>query len=143
MPKAKIINKFGTLVGWNNSSLNLFGRDVEGIDSIKYTDEIDIGVAFGAGYMPVGKTRGNYTCAAEISLYFEEITAILKSLPLGMRLQEIPDFDVPVSYEYQGSIYNDVIRNCSFKNNGRETKNGEGKIVMAYTLVPSHIDYNV
>lgn len=143
MPKAKIINKFGTLTGWNNMTLNLFGRDVEGIDSIKYTDEEDIAVAFGAGKMPVGKTRGNYTCQASISLYFEEVAAIQKSLPAGMRLQDIPDFDIPVSYEYQGSIYRDLIRNCSFKNTGREVKNGEGKIVTEHTLIPSHIDYNV
>ena len=60
-----------------------------------------------------------------------------------MRIQEIPDFDIPVSYEYQGTVYTDIIRNCSFANNGREGKNGEGKMVMEYTLVCTHIDYNV
>lgn len=143
MPAPKIINKFGTLTGWNNTSINLFGRDLEGIESFKYSDEEDIGVAHGAGKYPIGKTRGNYTAQASLGLYFEEITAILKQLPPGSRIQDIPDFDVVVAYEFNGGLYKDVIRNCSFKNNGREAKNGEGKMVMEYTLVPSHIDYNV
>ena len=143
MPALKIINKFGTLTGWNNTSVNLFGRDLEGIDSFKYADEEDISVAHGAGKYPIGKTRGNYSATASLSLYFEEVTAILKQLPAGTRIQDIPDFDVTVAYEFGGTIYKDIIRNCSFKNNGRESKNGEGKIVMEYTLIPSHIDYNL
>jgi hypothetical protein len=141
--RPKIINKFGTLTGWNNITTNLFGRDLEGIESVKYGDEMDIGVAHGAGNMPIGKTRGNYTATSSISLYFEESTAIITSLPPGTRLQDIPDFDITVAYEFKGATYKDIIRNCSFKNNGREVKNGEGKIVTEYTLVPSHIDYNV
>lgn len=143
MAKPKIINKFGTVLGWNNITVNLFGRELEGIVSIKYGDEEDHAVAHGAGKFPVGKTRGNYTATAEIELYVEETVALQRSLPAGMRLQEIPDFDIPVTYEYQGNMMTDIIRNCSFKDNGRESKNGEGKIVKAFTLVPSHIDWDV
>lgn len=143
MAKAKIINKFGTMLGWNNMSLNLFGRELEGFDSLKYSDKENHGLVFGGGKYAVGKSKGNYEPEASISLYIEENIALLRSLPKGMRLQEIPDFDIPVSYEYQGSIYTDIIRNCSFTSNGRETKNGEGKMVMEYPLCCTHIDYNV
>ncbi|SHJ76007.1 hypothetical protein SAMN02745146_0095 [Hymenobacter daecheongensis DSM 21074] len=143
MPKPKIINLFGTLTGWNNTNVNLFGRDLEGIEAFKYSDSTEIDVAYGAGGMPIGKTRGNYKAEASISLYVEEVIAIQKQLPKGMRFQDIPDFDVPVTFEHQGSLYTDVVRNCSFKDNGKESKNGEGKMVREYTLVPSHIDYNV
>jgi len=143
MPAAKIINKFGNLTGWNNTAVNLFGRTLEGIDMFKYTDNVNINVEYGAGGMPVGKSRGNYKAEATISMYFEESVALQKSLPQGMRLQDIPDFDIPVTYEHEGSIYTDVIRNCSFSTNGREGRNDQGKMVMEYPLVPSHIDYNV
>ena len=140
---SRIINKFGNMVGWNNITVVLFGRELEGFDSVKYSDKEEVAVVHGAGKYPVGKSRGNYTAEAEISLYFEESTALLRSLPAGSRLQDIPDFDLIVVYEYQGSIYTDIIRNCTFTANGREAKNGEGKMVMVYPLVPSHIDYNV
>lgn len=140
---ARIINKFGNLTGWNNTTVNLFGRELEGIDAFSYKDDENINVEYGAGKYPVGKSRGNYKSEASISLYFEEAVALQKQLPKGMRLQDIPDFDIPVTYEHEGSIYTDIIRNCSFKNNGHEGKNGEGKMTMNYELVPSHIDYNV
>lgn len=140
---ARIINKFGNMLGWNSIKANLFGRELEGIDSIKYSDKENHTLVYGAGKTPIGKAKGNYEPEAAISLYLEENIALIKSLPKGMRIQEIPDFDLPISYEYQGSVYTDIIRNCSFTNNGRESKNGEGKIVMEYTLCCTHIDYNV
>jgi len=36
-----------------------------------------------------------------------------------------------------------VLRNCRFKDNGREMKNGQGKTVRQFNLVLSHIDWNV
>jgi hypothetical protein len=140
---AKIINKFGTLTGWNNAAVNLFGRELEGIEAFSYKDDLDIGVAYGGGPYPIGKTRGQYKAEATITLLFEESVALQKQLPKGMRLQDIPDFDVPVTFEHEGSFYTDIIRNCSFKNNGRECKSGEGKMAMEFDLVPSHIEWNV
>jgi hypothetical protein len=139
----KIVNKFGNLTGWNNSAVNLFGRELEGIDAFKYSDEENIQMEYGAGKYPVGTSSGNYKADASISLYFEENVALLKSLPKGMRIQEIPAFDLPVTYEHDGSIYTDIVRNCRFKSNGRDGKNDQGKMVMEYPLVCSHIDYNV
>lgn len=140
---ARLINKFGTLTGWNDTTVNVFGRDLEGIEAFKYTDSEDIGLAFGAGKYAIGKTRGNYEAQASMTLYYEEVVAIQKQLPAGTRFQDIPDFDVAVVYEHNGSIYKDIIRNCSFKNNGKEGKSGEGKMTMEYELVCTHIDYNV
>lgn len=140
---ARIINHFGTLTGWNNTDVNLFGRDLEGIEAFKYGDDEEHAVAYGAGKMPIGKTKGNYKADASLTLYVEEVMALQKSLPPGFRLQDIPDFDVPVTYEHNGTVYIDVIRNCSFTDNGREGKNGEGKMVREYKLCPTHIDWNV
>jgi hypothetical protein len=143
MAKAKIINKFGTMLGWNNITIPLFGRELEGLDSIKYNDTEDHQVVYGAGKMPIGKSKGNYSAEASISLYVEETIALQRSLPPGMRIQEIPDFDIPVVYEYNGAVVKDIIRNCSFVDNGRECKSGDGKMMREYKLVPTHIDYDV
>lgn len=138
-----IKNKFGTLIGWNNVKLNLLGRDVEGIDEIEYEDELDLDNAYGGGNYPIGETVGNYKAKGSISLYMEENMALQKSLPKGVRIQEIPAFDIPVVFEYNGEIYKDVLRNCRFKTNGRQTKNGEGKIVFKHELKVGTIDWNV
>ncbi len=143
MAKPKIINKFGTMLGWNNVTLPLFGRELEGIESFKYSDKEDHQLVYGAGKYPVGKARGNYTAEASLSLYMEESIALQRSLPPGVRIQEIPDFDIPVVYEYQGGMYKDIIRNCSFEDNGRECKSGDGKMVKEYKLVCTHIDFDV
>jgi hypothetical protein len=142
MARPTIINRFGTLIGWNNITINILGRDLEGIEEIKYSDEETQDVAYGAGKFPIGKTKGNYKATASVKLYLEELLSLQKQLPQGSRLQDIPDFDVTVSYEYNGTIYTDVIRNCSFKTNPRESKNNEGKIVCDMELCPISIDWN-
>ena len=139
----RIINRFGTLIGWNNITVNVLGREMEGIEEVTYEDEEDIGVGHGAGKFAQGKTRGNYTAKASVRIWKEESIALQQSLPKGSRVQDIPDFDVVIQYEYQGQFYKDIVRNCSFKNNGTSVKQGDGKIVTKYDLVPTHIDWNV
>lgn len=143
MAQQKIINKFGTLIGWNNMSFPLFGRNVEGIAKVSYTDNQEMNNEYGQGHMPIGQSVGNYEAQAGVDLYKEEVIAIQKSLPKGKRMQDAAPFDFPIVYEFNGEIYKDVIRNCRFKNNGAEVSQGDGKIVTSYDLLCSHIDYNV
>jgi hypothetical protein len=144
MQNPTIVNKFGTMSGWNSITLNLLGRDVEGINAIKYDDTVEKTNAYGAGKMPVGRGEGNYEANAELSLYKEENTALLQSLPPGTRIQDIGPFDIPVVYENKdGLITTDVIRNAEFTNNGVDVKNGDGTIITNYKLIVSHIDWNV
>lgn len=138
-----IINKFGRITGWNKVTLTLYGRDVEAIVEINYTDNQEKDNEYGAGKFPVGQSEGNYKAEASISLFSEEVVAIQKSIPKGLRIQDIPPTDVPVEYEYNGTLIKDVIRNASFKNNGREVKQGDGKIVTKFDLLTSHIDWNI
>jgi hypothetical protein len=143
MARPKIVNKFGTLLGWNNITFNILGREIEGIDEIEYSEEEEVGVAHGAGKMPIGKTRGNYKASSSIGLYAEEIISLQQQLPKGSRLSDIPDFDATVTYEFNGTVYTDIIRNCTYSKNMRSVKNGDGKIVNKFDLVPSHMDWNV
>lgn len=144
MSQPTIVNKFGTLVGWNSATVNVLGRDLEGITEFEYGDEEEHDLAYGRGKMPIGKTKGNYKpTACSVTLYKEEHIALQKQLGPGQRIQDIPDFDVPVSYEYGGEIYTDVVRNCSFKNNGVAVKQNDGSIAFKYELQPTHVSWNV
>ena len=94
MATPKIINRFGLLTGWGAVTVNLLGRDLEGIDEVEYSDEMPTEVAYGAGYFPIGKEQKNYAAKASLSILFEENAALLKSLPPGTRIQQIPMFDI-------------------------------------------------
>ncbi len=138
-----IINKYGRITGWNKITLTLFGKDVEAITEIAYSDEQEKDNEYGAGKYPVGQNEGNYKATASITLFSEEIVAIQKSLPAGVRITDIPPTQIAIEYEYNGVLVKDVLNNASFKNNGREVKQGDGKIVHKMDLLISHIDWNI
>lgn len=138
-----IINKFGRIVGWSDITLIIFGRPMEAITEISYTDEVKKENEYGAGGYPMGQSRGNYEAKASISIYSEELLAIQNSIPAGMRIQDIAPFPIVVMYDLNGVIRKDIINNASFMNNGKEVKQGDGKIVTKLDLLISHVDWNV
>jgi hypothetical protein len=137
-----VVNKFGEMNGWNSIKVNLFGRDVEGITGVKYNDNVVKENVYGAGNMPVGRSRGNYSAEASITIYKEEADALRWASPV--RLQEIAPFDIVVQYvSPSGAIQTDVLRNCEFTNDGVEATQADGSLTTEYVLILSHIDYNV
>lgn len=144
MAKPTIINKFGTLQGWNAVTVHLMGRDLEGITALKYDDKTAKENAYGAGMMPVGRTEGNYEATASITLLKEELDGIQKSLPPTMRMQDIPAFDIEVVYETKsGAVMKDRIMNCEFTNRAVDVKQADGSVSVECTLICSHVLWGV
>lgn len=142
--EATIINKFGRMSGWNSVKVQLMGRVVEGITSLKYDDKVAKENAYGAGRMPIGRTEGNYEAKCSIGIYKEEIDGLQRSLAPSKRIQDIAPFDIDVHYENgSGKVVKDRIRNCEFTNKAVEVKNGDGSISTEYELIVSHIEWNV
>lgn len=139
---ATIINKFGRIVGWNNMTARLLNRNLEGIVELTYNDNVDMENEHGAGRYPLGQSESNYSATCSITLFSEEMVALQASIPPGSRIQDIPPFPIIVEYDRNGFIQKDVIQNCKFKNNGREVKQGDGKIVWKCDILTSHIDWN-
>lgn len=132
------------MTGWNSITVNVMGRDLEGITQLSYTDSETKENVYGAGKFPIGRSSGNYEATATISLYKEEADGLRLSLGTGKRVMDIAPFDIVVQYENQvGVILKDRIRNCEFKNDGVEVAQSDGTIVTEYELLVSHIDYNV
>lgn len=130
--------------GWNSITVNLLGRNLEGITEINYTDSTTKENVYGAGGMPIGRSEGNYEAEASMTLLKEEADGLRLSLPPGKRLQDIAPFDIVVVYENKtGLILTDIIRNCEFTNDGVEVAQSDGTIATQYTLIISHIDFNV
>ena len=139
----KIVNKFGTLIGWKAITFNLMGRDVEGITEIEYDDSKEINNEYGAGDMPIGSSEGNYTAKGSISVLMEEHVAMLRSLPKGTRLQDITIPSIPVIYGIMDIMTKDLLHNVRISGTGRTIKQGDGKVVMKLDLKISHIEWNV
>lgn len=138
-----LINKFGRVAGWNNVKVVMLGRQVEGITALSYKDSVEKENVYGVGNMPVGRGEGNYKAEASITLLKEEVNALLLALGPGKRITDIEPFDIPVIYEYKGFMLKDVIRNVEFTDNGVDVKQGDKSIATQFTLLPSHIDWNV
>lgn len=138
-----IINKFGRIIGWNNLTFNFFGRDVEAFVELEYDDEQEMDNEYGAGKYPIGQNEGNYKAKGSITLYSEEIVAIQSSLPVGLRIQDVPPSPMTAAYERNGVITKDVLQNVRIKTVGKAVKQGDGKITHKCELLISHIDWNV
>jgi hypothetical protein len=143
MAQVRLINRFGNVVGWNKVAVRLFGRQLEGITELEYDDEVERELVYGAGRDPIGKGEGNYKPKASITLTEEEKRALMDSIPPGMRIQDIPNFDIIVTYTYENRVYKDVIRNAGFLKNGVSVKQGDKSIATKFDLDPTHIDWNV
>lgn len=144
MANTRIINKFGEMQGWNSVTINMLGRDLEGIVALKYGDKEAKENVYGAGKFPVGRSRGNNEPFASITLLKEEVDALQQALPLGKSILDISPFDVVVEYaDNDGIIKKDRVRNCEFTNQEVDVKQADGTIETEYELIVSHIEYNV
>ncbi len=111
-----------------------------GISAIRYSDEQEIEDNYGAGRFPVSRGYGEIKTEGSITLHAEEVRAIQAAAPLR-RLQDIPPFDIVVSYiPLSGAaVTTDVLKNCQFKKNARDAKQGDKKIEVEIPLVISNI----
>lgn len=143
MAKVRLVNKYGTLTGWNNITVNVLGRDLEGIVGLEYGDSQDMANEYGAGDMPIGQSVSNYKPdTVKLELYDEEVTALQQQLPKGITLFKIPAFPIIAAYDYQGSLYRDVMNNCRIMKVSKPAKQGDGKLIRTLELLCSHITPN-
>lgn len=142
MAKVTIINKFGKLIGWNDVTVRLLGRNIEGITEVEYEDESDEKFEPGAGGYPVGESSGNYTATCSITVYAEEMVAMQASLPPTIRIHQVPRFSVVVKQERLGKPVKDIIKNFRIHGFGKAFKNGDGKVVHKCKCSCSHIEWN-
>lgn len=132
----------GVLHSWGEIVVTIAGVPVTGITAIEYGDKQEVVNHYGAGRHAVGRSKGRITPSAKITLYQEEVEALLLKSSNG-RLQDLEMFDIIVSYiPENGLIVVDKIRNCSFTNNDRKWKEGDTKQEVELELVVSHIEWN-
>lgn len=139
-----IINKFGKMAGWNSLTVNVLGRDLEGISELTYDDTTEMEGARGAGMYFVGYGEGNYEAKASITLFLEEWNALQASLPSGASITDIPPFDIIAEYQYDLVKKTDIIQYCKFVGRGVAVKQGDKTIgYKADLFVAGRILWNI
>lgn len=126
---------------WSDIVLNIMGVPIAGITNIEYSDKQEMTNIYGAGRMPVSRGYGKIEPEAKITLLMEEVENIMAVAPLG-RIQDIPEFDISVMYLDSALIpRKHKLRNCRFKNNARNTSQGDTSIAVELELILSHIEW--
>lgn len=139
-----IVNKFGKMQGWNSVTVNMLGRDIEGITELDYDDNIEIEGARGAGMYFVGYGEGNYEAKTSITLFKEEIDLLQSALPKGASLSSIPAFNIVAEYDRDLTKTKDIIQYCKIKGRGIAVKQGDKTIAYKFDLfVGGRILWNV
>lgn len=132
----------GQAYSWASIRLNLFGRTVMGITAIEYDDPEVKENLYGQGQHPVERGKGNIEPKASITLYLSEVEAILESArQQGItRLQDIPPFEVPVSFLRGTKVTNHTLSYVEFTNNPISSKQGDTKVEVKLDLVIGSVE---
>jgi len=140
-PKAVLIN--GQAYGWSSIQVNIAGVDIIGITSISYSDTQDVEPVYGVGSNPIAVGMGPITYEGSITLLAEELDLIEAAAPNG-RIQELPLFDVIVSFDNAaGNLKVHRLQACKFKNNSRESSQGDTSIEVELELFIGQVKFNV
>jgi len=138
--KPPLVN--GEAYSWSTVTLNLFNQVVAGIDAINYTEEEEMENNYGHGKFPVSRSYGNVSYEGSITLHMVEVERLQSAVTSG-RLQDIPEFDIQVSFLPQnGVIVNHTLRNCRFMKNERSMSQNDKKIATELTLIIGEIKWN-
>ena len=139
---AQLINN--KAFSWSSIRTNIFGRSIVGFDEIDYDDKKDPKPVKGRGDEPYDSTTGDYAANASIGLHMGEVVAIQRAIPAGMRIQDIPPFDIVVTYNDGGFLIKDILRGCRFVNNSRGGKSGSSEVIKSkMNIFVLSIDWDV
>lgn len=131
----------GTAYSWAQLKINILGANPAGITAISYKDKEEMQNNYGIGNQPVSRSTGKIEPEASISMHMTELEALQEASPSG-RIQDIPEFDIVVSYIPKGGrIVTHTLHNCRFMENGRDLKQNDMEIVTDVPMILSHISW--
>jgi len=124
----------GEAYAWSQIQINIAGINVVGVTAIDYEDTQELKMNYGAGNYPHSRGKGQIKVTASITLAMVEVERLQKKSKTG-RLQDLPAFDVHVSYlPEDGTIVKHTIMSCLFEKNSRKVKTGDMDIPVELTL---------
>lgn len=129
-------------ITWSYPSITtvILGNPIAGITAINYSDKQEITDNMGAGNFAVNRSFGGVKYEGSIKLMMEEVEALQAAAPNG-RLQEIPEFNIIISFEQNGRVATHTLTNCRFKDNLRDSKTGDMTVEVEIPLAIGQIKW--
>jgi hypothetical protein len=134
----------GRAYDWASMRPQVLGQTVAGITAISYEDTQEKVNNMGAGTLPVSRGYGKYEAKASLTLEAKEVERLMAAARAqGLtRLQDIPPFNIPVTYvNDSNALVTHTIHNCEFTNNKRDLKTGDTNSEVELELIVSHITW--
>ncbi len=132
----------GVAYSWGDIVMTIGGVPVSGITAIEYEDKQEVVNHYGAGRLPVSRSKGKITATAKLTLMMEEVVSLQAQTSTG-RLQDIAPFPIVVSYlPEDGQVVTDKIIGCQFTSNARKWKEGDALQAVELELVPAYIEWS-
>ena len=119
----------------------ILGVPIVGITAIEYGEEDNIENVYATGRYPIARGYGQIEPSAKITMLMNDAMNIVSAAPSG-RLQEIPEFDIVVTFTDANLIpVVHKIRNVRFKKNMISSSTGDTSIPIEMDLVISHVEW--
>lgn len=120
---------------WNDISIALAGRIVEGVDSIEYVVKQDKTVLRGRGDKGHKIVRANKDFEGKITLWQSEVEAMIKDAPNKDILSL--NFDIIWSFAPTdgGTTVTDVLTSCEFKEYKKSMKQGDTNMLIELPII--------
>ncbi len=115
---------------WNDVSIAIGGRIIEGVEDVEYSEKQDKGVLRGRGGKGHGITRGNKDFEGKITLWQSEVEAMIKDAPNKDILAL--NFDIVWSFvpDDGGATVTDVLVSCEFTEKKKAMKQGDKNMLV-------------
>lgn len=140
MSKSPFIN--GQQYDWSSIEVCVLDQIITGITSVSYDDSIGEESHYEIDGFPVFSKSNAYEAKASMTLNRDSINVILQVLSEDEELQNIPAFDIVVSYLNGDDIVTQVVRNCEFTTNSLLVNQENKKNEVAIDLICSHIEWD-
>lgn len=120
---------------WNDISISIGGRIIEGVDEIEYTYKQDKSVLRGRGGKGHKVLRSNKDYEGKITLWQSEIEAMIKDAPNKDLLAL--SFDVIWSFvpDDGGATVTDVLQTCEFTEMKKGMKQGDKNMLVELPFI--------
>lgn len=119
----------------------MLGAAIIEVSAIDYEDNQEMSNVWSSGRFPTSRGYGKYEAKAKLTMMAQEIENITSVAP-GRRIQDIPEFNVVVSFlDTQLITRRHTIRNCRFMGNNRKAGQGDTSIPVELELITSHIEW--
>lgn len=118
------------------------GVVIHSITQISYGESQEKENQYGIGKRPVSRGQGPIKPdEVSIEMSMNDVEIIRDNAPNKSLLQIAP-FDIPVVYNNGQRVIRDVIKNCEFTTDGRESAVDNKDIKKTFTLISSHVEFS-